>query len=119
MTNQITDLEKIRALNDRCRVGLDRHARILVTASCLAALSRGDTVVEQIAAQAALMAAIGRYSFTDDDDPEHGRGQIKIDDTTVRFKIDYYDLTLEWGSEDPANPAVTRRVLTIMLPEDD
>lgn len=119
MTNQTTDLEKIRILNDRCRLGLDRHARILFTASCLAAFSRGDTVAEQIAAQAGLMAAIGLYVFTDDDGPEHDRGQIEIGDTTVRFKIDYYDLTLEWGSEDPANPAVTCRVLTIMLPEDD
>jgi hypothetical protein len=37
----------------------------------------------------------------------------------VRFTIDYYDLTLEWGSEDPADPLVTVRVMTIMLPSDD
>jgi hypothetical protein len=30
------------------------------------------------------------------------------------WKIDYYDLAGECGSSDPANPAVTRRVLTVM-----
>jgi len=34
---------------------------------------------------------------------------------TVFWKIDAYDRDLRFGSDDPANPAVTRRVLTIML----
>ncbi len=34
---------------------------------------------------------------------------------TVFWKIDAYDRDLRFGSADPANPAVTRRVLTIML----
>ena len=39
-------------------------------------------------------------------------------DTPVWFKIDYYDLDLEYGSEDPADASITRRVITIMLPSD-
>jgi hypothetical protein len=31
------------------------------------------------------------------------------------FKIDYYDSTLTMGSSDPADPAVTCRVMTVML----
>ena len=30
------------------------------------------------------------------------------------FKIDYYDLTLEFRSDDPADPTKTTRVLTLM-----
>lgn len=39
---------------------------------------------------------------------------------TVRlfWKIDLYDEQLVYGSPAPANPAVTRRVLTIMFPSD-
>jgi hypothetical protein len=33
----------------------------------------------------------------------------------VFWKFDYYDRDLRFGSEDAANPAITRRVLTIML----
>jgi hypothetical protein len=34
------------------------------------------------------------------------------------FKIDYYDASMEFGSEDPADLSKTTRVLTIMLAED-
>ena len=37
----------------------------------------------------------------------------------IRFAIDYYDRALECGSQDPADPEITIRVMTIMLPEDD
>ena len=36
----------------------------------------------------------------------------------VFWKLDYYDRELQFGSEDAANPAVTRRVLTIMLADE-
>ena len=39
---------------------------------------------------------------------------IKIDGETFFWKIDYYDQSMEMGSPDPADPNVTKRVLTIM-----
>ena len=33
----------------------------------------------------------------------------------IFFKIDYYDRALSGHSPDPADPAVTQRVITIML----
>ena len=36
----------------------------------------------------------------------------------VFWKLDYYDRDLQFGSEDAANPAITRRVLTIMLADE-
>ena len=34
------------------------------------------------------------------------------------FKIDYLDQTMSMHSPDPADPAVTQRVITIMLAEE-
>ena len=36
----------------------------------------------------------------------------------VFWKFDYYDRDLRFGSEDAANPNITRRVLTIMLSDE-
>jgi hypothetical protein len=58
--------------------------------------------------------------FTKDNDPydEHDFGIIKIFEKSVYWKIDYYDKNYEYGSEDPADPNQTKRVLTIMLAEE-
>ncbi len=65
-----------------------------------------------------LFSAVMHYDeFTEGDDPygEHDFGKVVIDGQTFFWKIDYYDTRMEYGSEDPANPHVTTRVLTIML----
>lgn len=36
----------------------------------------------------------------------------------VFWKMDYYDCDLQFASDDAANPAITRRVLTIMLSDE-
>ena len=36
----------------------------------------------------------------------------------VFWKFDYYDRDLRFGSDDAANPSITRRVLTIMLADE-
>ena len=59
-------------------------------------------------------------TFTPDNDPygEHDFGRVEVGDCFVFWKIDYYDETLRYSSEDPADPALTVRVLTIMLTEE-
>ena len=46
---------------------------------------------------------------------EHDFGAIELESTRFFWKIDYYNRELDGGSEDPADPAKTARVLTIML----
>ena len=58
--------------------------------------------------------------FTEDNDPhgDHDFGWFEHNRRTIFWKIDYYDLLLKNGSRDPSDPALTRRVLTVMLAEE-
>lgn len=112
-------ISRIAKLNDRVRLRLDRNARIVITATCLATLAGDDRIVSETLAQTKVLGAIRRYVFTSEDGPERACGEFAVGETTVRFRIDYYDPSLEWGSEDPADAAATTRVMTIMLPGDD
>jgi len=49
---------------------------------------------------------------------EHDFGSFEIDGERFFFKLDYYDLTRAYLSTDPADPAVTERVMTIMLADE-
>ena len=111
-----TRIDTIGRLNDRCRQGLDRTARIVVTRTCLGALA-GDTPASEALAQAHLLQALRRCTF-DLRDRERNRGEFTVGDVRVFFSIDYYDEHLEYGSQDPADARITRRVLTLMLRED-
>lgn len=55
--------------------------------------------------------------FKTDNDPhrEHDFGVLEHAGKRIFWKIDYYDAEMEFGSEDPADPSQTTRVLTIML----
>jgi len=46
---------------------------------------------------------------------EHDFGKVVIGGQDFFWKIDYYDHTLNFHSENPADPSITTRVLTIML----
>lgn len=58
--------------------------------------------------------------FAEGNDPygEHDFGAFKVNRRKCFWKIDYYDAEMEWGSEDPADPSQTTRVLTILLAEE-
>lgn len=107
----MTSTEKIRALNDDLRT-LRGEGRICVTTG-IARLE--DTQ------QAEIMQRVFTYrDFRPRNDPygEHAFGSFEYAGMWIMWKIDYYDRTCEWGSPDPANPAVTTRVLTVMLAEE-
>lgn len=109
-----TQKESVRLLNDALRVGAFRgeHDRVVMTIGISA---QGDEFVQQ-----AIRAVAEFTAFTPDNDPheEHDFGQVFVDGQKIFFKHDYYDLAMEGLSPDPADPAVTARVLTIMLADE-
>ncbi|MCJ2069091.1 DUF3768 domain-containing protein [Methylobacterium sp. J-030] len=69
----------------------------------------------------ALLLAVRRFdNFDGDNDPdgEHDFGAVAVGAQRCFWKIDAYDRDLRGHSPDPADPAVTTRVLTVMLAEE-
>ena len=54
--------------------------------------------------------------FTPDNNPwgENDFGKLEHNNTDYFWKIDYYNRDMDTGSDDPSNPDITTRVLTIM-----
>ena len=103
--------ERIRELNDMLRT-TGSGGKTYLTRGLL---SKGPDFIANATAAVRSFAA-----FTNDNDPwqEHDCATLDVDGETVIFKIDYFDLNMEMLSPDPADPNVTRRVLTIMLAEE-
>ena len=73
------------------------------------------------ALQSSVIEAVQTFqAFTPDNDPngEHDFGAFTVEGHKIFWKIDYYAPDMLHGSDDPADPKLTRRVLTIMLAEE-
>ena len=107
MTNDTT--KKIAELNDLCRTAMGVAGRLVQTCG-ISALPPAD--------QSAIREKVEKFNaFTEHNDPHGERdfGAFEHNGERIFWKIDYYDRTLSMGSEDPADPKQTVRVLTIML----
>jgi len=102
------ELARVRQLNDEARMYLT-DGKVLFTRG-VAALPEAD--------QAAILERVCTFDdFAPANDPygEHDFGAFEHNGHRIFWKIDYYDRDERFGSPDPADPRVTRRVLTIML----
>ena len=104
--NETNDVVRIRELNDFLRATFT-GGKVVVTAA----------IAELDEATRTKVVAMARSfkSFTRHNDPhgEHDCFFFQVEGQRFFAKIDYYDKSMEYGSEDPADPSVTTRVLTI------
>ena len=106
------ETETIRELNDQFRRSFI-GGRVVMTQGV-------DALSSDV--QSDLMSRIQRFNdFSADNDPhgEHDFGMIEHQGNAFFWKIDYYDSELKCGSENPADPDLTTRVLTIMRAEEN
>lgn len=101
--------QEIAKLNDLARTAMGATSRVVMTSGVAAMPERDQSRIREL---------VETFdTFTPDNDPyqEHDFGSFHFRDKHIFWKIDYYDKAMEYGSENPADPAVTQRVLTIML----
>lgn len=103
--------EKIAALNDNFRKTFSGGN--VMTSSGIVALGskRKWEIIKQV-------KEFNEFDFRNDPYGEHDFGAIYDGNDEIFWKIDYYDKNFEFASEDPSNPEITNRVLTIYLAEE-
>ena len=100
-------MNDIATLNDTFRKTFT-GGQVLLTAG-IAAMSSED--------KANIISLVQNFdNFTPDNNPysENDFGTFDYKGEKILWKIDYYDLNNKYHSEDPSNPYITNRVLTIM-----
>ena len=101
-------MTNIKTLNDNLRKHLIGGKVMLSHGICFKPTNEKAEILNQVRCF---------NNFTPDNDPynEHDFGSFDYHGEKIYWKIDYYDKNLEFASEDPSNPEVTTRVLTIYL----
>ena len=102
---------RIQQLNDEFRQRL--IGGIAVMTPGIAAL--GPAAVERIVRT---VQVFDDWSHDSDPWQEHDLGAFEAEGERIFFKIDYFDKGLRAHSPDPSNPAVTERVITLMLADE-
>ena len=100
-------MSDIATLNDNFRHTFT-GGQVLLSAG-IAAMSSED--------KANIVALVQNFNdFNEGNDPysERDWGSFDYKDEKILWKIDYYDLNNQYHSENPANPDITNRILTIM-----
>ena len=104
-------IAKIRQLNDAFRTSF-KGGNVMLT---LGIRSKTEHEVTEI-----LERVLNFNDFNKGNDPyqEHDFGKFEHEGEWIMWKIDYYDKSLRYGSEDASDETITTRVLTVMLADE-
>src|SRR3954454_11600147 len=108
MDTKVDKTKRVRELNDAFRRTFT-GGQVMLTSGV-------DALPHDVKAKV-LQAVRSFDAFDNGNDPhkEHDFGAFDMEGEKFFFKVDYYAPDMQGGSEDPADPKVTTRVLTIML----
>lgn len=97
-----------------------KTAAIALLNDVLRTTGQGGRIMITSGVQAAVTVMRTYTDFSPDNDPygEHDCGFLEVRGEKLMFKVDYYDRSYRGGSEDPSNPLLTNRVLTMLLMEE-
>ncbi len=111
MNSQLSQLS-IAQLNDLHRKGEKNLGKVVFSSIVSSMLPQQQISI--------LLLVANFNDFNEDNDPygEHHFGKFEYENNTYMWKIDYYDLSYEYHSEDYSNLELTRRVLTIMCSQE-
>lgn len=113
---------EIALLNDWLRANLASPGSNRVVMTIGIAKLIGDVALFRgFRKRAELLRTIRDFDVFDVDNDPHGHrdlGLFEFEGARCMWKIDYYDRDLAFGSEDPADPFKTVRVLTILRAEE-
>lgn len=104
-------LAKIRELNDKLRTTFTGGVILLTDGVA----SLGSEVRAEVLNR---IRNFDRFDNGNDPHAEHDFGSVKIGQQTFFWKVDYYDVKMQYHSPDPSDEKVTRRALTVMLAEE-
>jgi hypothetical protein len=107
----IAQTDIIRSLNDQLRRDFSYGVAVMTPGVAALGADAAERIFKTI-------AVFDDFCHANDPHQEHDFGSFEAEGCTILFKIDYYDAKMEMHSPDPTNPAVTTRVITIMLAEE-
>jgi hypothetical protein len=113
LTTETTSAQtnRIRNLNDALRKNFSQGHAVMTTG--IAALE-----AEAVGCLVKTIEVYDDFYHANDPHEENDFGSFETDGHMIFFKIDYYDFTLTEHSPDSPDPAVTKRVIAIMLAEE-
>ena len=100
-----TDTDRIRMLNDQLRRNLSAGKAVMTPGVAALGAEAVQRLVQTI-------AVYDDFCTANDPHGEDDFGAFDFNGVEVFFKIDYFDKDFQFHSPDPADPAVTERVIT-------
>jgi hypothetical protein len=100
--------ERLRALNDQLRTTFIGGAVMITQGVEAIPIARRQRILKRV-------RNFDDFNANNDPHGEHDCAILETEGERILFKIDYYDRDVNLHSPDPSDPAVTTRILTIML----